>query len=62
MIGDAPAFTGVVPGRRIGRGWDSVGPAVTHPTVHPLPAFPAPMMPSLFAQAPTSKKLCKTPH
>lgn len=51
MIGAAPAFASVMPGRRIGRGWDSVGPAVTHPSIQMPPAFPPPAVLSLVAQA-----------
>jgi len=50
VITDALALAGVVPGGRIGCGWDSVGPAVTHPAIHALPAFPAPVLLSLVAQ------------
>lgn len=62
MITAAPAFAGIVPGRGIGRGRNTVGPAVTHPAVHALPAFPASVMLSFVAQTPSSEKLCTTPH
>ena len=62
MIGGALALAGVVPGGRIGRGGESVGPAVAYPTVHALPAFPAPAFLSLVAQVHSWGKLFTVLH
>ena len=50
MIADALAFAGVVPGRSVGRGWNSVGPAVAHPAIHAYAAFLASGALSLVGQ------------
>jgi hypothetical protein len=51
VIGAAPAVAGVVPGGRIGRGREAIGPAVAHPAVHTRPGFPAPVVLSFVTQA-----------
>jgi hypothetical protein len=50
VIRTAPSLAGIVFGRRIGRGWDSVGTAVSNPSIHTLPAFLAPALLSFVAQ------------
>jgi hypothetical protein len=61
-IGGAEAFAGVVPGWGIGRGRDSLGPAVTHSAIHVLAAILAPVLLSLVAQAHSSEKIGTVLH
>jgi hypothetical protein len=50
VINTPPAFAGFGPARRIGRRRKAVCPAVTHPSVHTLPALSPPALLSLVAQ------------
>jgi hypothetical protein len=60
VIRAALAPASVVPGRRIGRGRNSIGPAVTHPAIHALPAFLSPAMLTLIAQVHSPQNLWTT--
>jgi hypothetical protein len=60
VIRTALALAGVVPGRRVGRGRDSIAPAVTHPAIHALPAFLSPAMLSFVAQVRSPQNLWTT--
>jgi len=57
VIGAAPAFAGVVSGRRVGRGRHSPRAAVANAAVHALAAFPSPALLSLVAQFISMQKI-----
>jgi hypothetical protein len=57
VIRTALALARVVPGGRIGGGRNSLGPAVTHPAIHALPAFLSPAVLSMIGQLHSPHKL-----